>query len=99
MPTRSNAPRSIGSIGCGASSPRGPSPRRSRRSGAVLLLRAMVRGERRDDVADPPEHAAGADPHPRRDDQPEDAAQEIAVVELADARDDRAEHRGGAWMT
>src|SRR5215204_2094152 len=68
------------------------------RSRGVLDPRAAVRGHRRDDVADPSEKAAGANPHARCDDQPEDAAQEIAVVELPDAGNDRAQHRGHAWI-
>ena len=47
-------------------------------------------------MADPAEQAAGADPEARRDDQPEDAAQEVAVVDLADARDEQAEDGGDA---
>src|SRR5262249_47809832 len=61
---------------------------------AVLVECALVRRERRDDVADPPEHAAGADPESGRDDQPEDRAEKIAVVDLPDARNDDAEHGG-----
>src|SRR6266498_1392302 len=68
-------------------------------SGEVLLRRPVVRGDRGDDVTDPAEHPAGADPHPRRDDQPEDAAQEVAVVELPDARKDRTEYGRGAWIS
>src|SRR4051812_33177377 len=52
-----------------------------------------------DDVADPAEQAAGADPHARRHDQPEDAAQEVAVVELPDPRKDRAQDGGCTRIT
>ena len=62
-----------------------------RRSGGVLFLRAAVGGERRDDVADPAEQAARPDPQARCDDQPEDPAQEITVVELPDTGNQRAE--------
>src|SRR4030095_12224752 len=54
------------------------------RSGAILDVRAVIRRDRRDHVADPPEQPARTDPHLGCHDQPEDAAQEVAVVELPD---------------
>src|SRR5918999_472398 len=44
---------------------------------AVLPQRAAVRRERRDHVAYPAEQPPAANPQPRRDDQPEDAAKEV----------------------
>src|SRR3954447_2965270 len=67
------------------------------RSLHVLDPRSVVRGRRRDHVTDPAEKAARADPHAGRDDQPENAPQEVAVVELPDSRNDRAENRGQTW--
>src|SRR5262245_40729073 len=58
---------------------------------AVFPAGPVIRGERGDHVADPSEEPAGSDPHAGRDDQPEDAAQEVAVVELAEPWEDRAE--------
>ena len=49
-----------------------------------------VGGVGRDDMADPTQQAACADPQPRRDDQPQDTGQEATVVELSDSGDDRA---------
>src|SRR5690606_1330225 len=48
----------------------------------------------RDQVTDPTEKAAGAKPQSRRDDQPEDAPDPRAVVDLANAGDDQAEQPG-----
>src|SRR4029453_1568077 len=63
---------------------------------SVLEVGATIRRDRGDDVADPAEQAARANPEARRHDQPEQTAKEVAVVELADARDDQAQHRRGA---
>lgn len=60
---------------------------------AILLPRTAMRGDRGDDVADPSQKPAGADPQSGCDDQPEDTAEKIAVIKLPDAWDDRAEHR------
>src|SRR4030095_7340491 len=48
---------------------------------------------RRDQMADPSEQKPGPEPESRRDDQPEDAAEKVAVVDLADAWKDEAENR------
>ena len=53
-----------------------------------------VGGVRRDHVRDPAEETARADPEAGRDDQPEEAAPEGAVVDLADAGNDEAEDGG-----
>ena len=55
-----------------------------------MITRVGVGGVGRDDVANPTEQAARADPQARRDDQPQDTGQEAPIVELPDARDDRA---------
>ena len=51
-----------------------------------------------DEVADPPEETPAADPEAGRDDEPEGAAQEIAVINLSDPGNDEAEHGGHARM-
>jgi hypothetical protein len=51
-----------------------------------------MRGIRGDHVAHPSEQAAAAYPHAWRDDEPEDAAKEVAVVELPDPWDQQAEY-------
>ena len=50
----------------------------------------------RNDMAHPAEQAAGANPESRRDDQPEDPAKEITVINLSNPRKDQAENRGSA---
>ena len=55
-----------------------------------MITRVGVGGVGRDDVADPAEQAACANPQARRDNQPQDTGQEAPIVELSDARDDRA---------
>jgi len=45
-------------------------------------------------VTDPAEHAAGANPHARRNDEPENARQNAAVVDLSDSGNDKAENAG-----
>src|SRR5690606_29112087 len=57
--------------------------------------RAPVGGVRRYQMADPAEHAAAAEPEARRHDQPENAAQKVAVVNLTDAGNDERKHSGG----
>src|SRR5688500_5289123 len=58
----------------------------------VLAAGTVVRRDGRNHMTDPPEEPARSDPQPGRDDQPENPPQEIAVVELAEAGNDRAEH-------
>ena len=64
----------------------------------VLHIGPMMRRHGGQNVADPAQQSAGADPHSRRDNQPEDAAQEVAVVELADARNHGAQDRRRTWI-
>src|SRR5690349_13048606 len=66
----------------------------------------MVGGHCGEDMADPAEQAARPDPHPGRDDEPEDATPEVAVIKLTEAGQNRAEDRrdarvfrsGHAWI-
>ena len=55
-----------------------------------MITRVRVGGVCRDDVANPTEQAARADPQARRDDQPQDTGQEATIVELSDSGDDCA---------
>jgi hypothetical protein len=58
--------------------------------------RVSVRRVCSNDVADPAEGSAGADPEAGRHNQPEQAAEELAVIDLAKPRNDKREHRGEA---
>jgi hypothetical protein len=60
---------------------------------AVFSSRAVIGGHRRDDVADPPQESTAANPQAGGDEQPEDPAQEIAVIELSETRKECAQHR------
>jgi hypothetical protein len=55
-----------------------------------MVPRVGVGGVGRDDVADPTEQATRANPQARGDDEPQDTGQEATILELPDARDDRA---------
>src|SRR4051812_42011826 len=62
----------------------------------VLQLRTAVRRHGGDHVTHPPEQPTGANPESRRDDEPEDATQDVTVVDLADPRNNQAQHRRGS---
>lgn len=49
-------------------------------------------------MTDPAQHSAAADPEARRDDQPEDASPECAIVDLADTGNEEAQNRGRSWF-
>jgi hypothetical protein len=51
-----------------------------------VRFRPMVRGIRSNDMTDPSERSAAANPQTRRDDEPKHGAQKLAVVDLPDAR-------------
>lgn len=61
-----------------------------------MLLRVVVGRVRSEEVADPAEHSPGADPETWSHYQPEDAAPYRAVVDLADAGDDKTQDSGSA---
>src|SRR6187397_62615 len=63
---------------------------------AILGLGAVMRGHRGDHVTHPAEQASRADPHPWRDDEPENAAEKIAVVKLSEPREDCTEDGRGS---
>jgi hypothetical protein len=58
-----------------------------------------VGGVGRDDVREPAEQAARADPQARGDDQPQDAGQDVPVVELLYSGDDRAQNSSQSGIT
>ena len=45
-------------------------------------------------MADPTESATAADPQARGDNQPEDSSKELAVVDLSDAGNEKAQDTG-----
>src|SRR5512134_2433353 len=57
-----------------------------------------MRGDRGNHVTDPSQQTATPDPETGGDDQPEDAAQKIPVVELPEAGDHRAQHGRKTWV-
>ncbi len=57
----------------------------------AMFARVFVSSVSRHDVADPAEQTARSDPKTRRNDQPENTAQDVAVVKLADSRDKETE--------
>ena len=73
----------------------------------MRTARVRVRGVRGDDVADPAQRSAGADPQARRDDEPDDPSPELTVVELAQPRNQRTRGprrdpdrtEGGDWSS
>ncbi len=73
-----------------------PAEYRSRRTQqtrvAFVHFGALVGGVRRDQVANPTEQPARAYPEARRDDQPKNAAQEVAIVNLTNSRNDQREY-------
>lgn len=62
-------------------------------------LRVAVGGVRSDNVANPTKRATASDPETGGDDEPKNAAQERAIVELANSRDEEREHRGDTGIT
>lgn len=56
----------------------------------TMITRVGVGGVGRDDVADPTEQAARANPQAWGDDEPQYTGQEATVIELSNSRDDRA---------
>lgn len=61
-------------------------------------FREAIGGVRAEQVADPAEEAARADPEAWRDDQPEETPQKCAVVDLADAGDEERENRSSTGL-
>src|SRR5262245_55560899 len=62
----------------------------------ILGLCAVVCGVRSDQVERPSEEASRTNPEAWCDDEPEDAAQKISVVDLTNAGDEQAEHSRSA---
>src|SRR5829696_493127 len=63
-----------------------------RRDTHPVIASVAVSRVGRDDVAHPTEQTSGADPQPRRDDQPQDASHDAAIVELPHPWDDRTQN-------
>jgi len=63
-----------------------------------MILSEGVCGVRGDDVADPTQCAAATNPESWCDDQPKNAGEDSAVIELADARNDEAKKTSGKWI-
>ena len=63
-----------------------------------VVLGVGVSGVGGNDVADPAERAAGANPEAGRDDQPEDSREPAAVVNLADAGNKKTQKSCGKWI-
>src|SRR6185503_15517200 len=63
-----------------------------------MILGVGVSGVGGNDVADPAERAAGANPEAGRDDQPEDSREPAAVVNLADAGNKKTQKSCGKWI-
>ncbi len=63
-----------------------------------MVLRKGVGGIGGDDVADPTERAAAANPQARRNDQPEDAGEYAAIVKLAHAGNQKTKNACRKWI-
>ena len=64
-----------------------------------MVACVVVSRECRDKMTDPTEQTAGAYPEARRDNEPENAAQYLAVVYLPDAWNEEAQDRCSAWVS
>ena len=63
-----------------------------------MILGVGVSGVGGNDVTDPPERAARANPKARRDDKPKYSGEDAAVVKLADAGNDKTQKSCGKWI-
>jgi len=63
-----------------------------------MIFRVRVCGVGGDDVTDPTERAAGANPEAGRNDEPENAGEYATVVKLANARNDETKKSCGKWI-
>src|SRR5688572_24267915 len=66
---------------------------------SAVFFCPAVRGVGGDEVANPAQHAARPQPKSRSDDQPEDSAQEFAVVDLSHPRHDERQNRRDSRFT
>ena len=57
-----------------------------------------VGGIRGDQMANPAEGSTGTNPKSWGHDQPEDPTEKCAVIDLAHAGNNQAEHSGGTWF-
>ena len=63
-----------------------------------MILGVGVSGVGGNDVADPAERAARANPKARRDDKPKNSRQDAAVVKLADTGNKKTQKSCGKWI-
>ncbi len=69
------------------------------RRSCQLFFRIGIGRVRRDDMADPSQGSATAYPKTRRNDQPEDGTQELAIVDLPHSRDKETQDSCGARVS
>ena len=63
-----------------------------------MFFRVRIRGVGGNDVTDPAERAAGPDPKPRCENQPENSRQNAPVVKLPDAGNDETQNACEHWI-
>ena len=63
-----------------------------------MILSVGVGGPGCDNVANPAERAAGADPKARGNDQPENARKDAAVIELAYSGNNKTQNTRQKWI-
>ena len=63
-----------------------------------VVFRVRVSGVGGDEVADPTERAAGANPEAGRNDEPENPGEDAPVVKLAHSRNDETKKSCGKWI-
>ncbi len=63
-----------------------------------MILGVGICGVGSDDVADPTESSACADPEARSDNEPDDAREDSTVVELADTGNKETKKSCGKWI-
>jgi hypothetical protein len=63
-----------------------------------VIFCERVSGIGGDDVTDPTERSASADPHAGRDDQPQNPGQYAAIVKLAHAGNEKTKNACGKWI-
>jgi hypothetical protein len=65
----------------------------------LVLFRITVRGVSRNQMTYPTEQTTGANPDSRSNYQPEEAAKDLAVVDLPNPGDEEAQNRRDAWIS
>src|SRR5947209_390331 len=57
-----------------------------------MFARIFIGSVRGDEMTNPAEQSARAEPEARRDDEPQDASQDAAIIELSNSRDKQTEN-------